>query len=72
MCGFDPGNCMQDWNQLQTSKVRTTCVRSRFEWVASSLKTKTLLLHVFMGKPEGEEPLGGPRRRWEDNMKRDL
>jgi hypothetical protein len=22
-----------------------------------------------MGKPEGERPLGRPRRRWEDNIK---
>jgi hypothetical protein len=25
-----------------------------------------------MGKPEGKTPLGGPRRRWEDNIKMDL
>ena len=25
-----------------------------------------------MGKPEGKRPLGGPRRRWEDNIKMDL
>ena len=25
-----------------------------------------------MGKPEGERPLGRPRRRWEDNIKVDL
>ena len=25
-----------------------------------------------MGKPEGKTPLGRPRRRWEDNVKRDL
>ena len=23
-------------------------------------------------KPEGKRPLGGPRRRWEDNIKMDL
>jgi hypothetical protein len=27
---------------------------------------------VFVGKPEGMRPLGRPRRRWEDNIKRDL
>ena len=26
----------------------------------------------FGGKPEGKRPLGRPRRRWEDNIKRDL
>ena len=27
---------------------------------------------VFVGKPEGKRPLGRPRRRWEDNIKKDL
>jgi hypothetical protein len=27
---------------------------------------------VFVGKPEGKWSLGRPRRRWEDNIKRDL
>ena len=27
---------------------------------------------VLMGKPEGKRPLGRPRRRWEDNIKKDL
>jgi hypothetical protein len=26
---------------------------------------------VLMGKPEGKRPHGGPRRRWEDNIKMD-
>ena len=27
---------------------------------------------VLVGKPEGQRPLGRPRRRWEDNIKMDL
>ena len=27
---------------------------------------------VLVGKPEGKEPLGRPRRRWEGNNKMDL
>jgi hypothetical protein len=27
---------------------------------------------VLVGKPEGKRPLGRSRRRWEDNIKRDL
>jgi hypothetical protein len=27
---------------------------------------------VLVGKPEGERPLGTPRRKWEDNIKMDL
>jgi hypothetical protein len=27
---------------------------------------------VLVGKPKGNKPLGRPKRRWEDNIKRDL
>jgi hypothetical protein len=27
---------------------------------------------ILVGKPEGERPLGRPRRRWVDNFKMDL
>jgi hypothetical protein len=27
---------------------------------------------ILVGRPEGRRPLGGPRRRWEDNIKIDL
>jgi hypothetical protein len=27
---------------------------------------------ILVGRPEGRQPLGGPRRRWEDNIKMDL
>jgi hypothetical protein len=27
---------------------------------------------ILVGKPEGKRPLGRPRRRWEDNVNRDL
>jgi transcription termination factor 2 len=30
------------------------------------------LHQVLVGKPEGKRPLGRPRRRWEDNLRRDL
>jgi hypothetical protein len=28
--------------------------------------------NILVGRPEGRRPLGRPRRRWEDNIKRDL
>jgi hypothetical protein len=31
-----------------------------------------MCLKIVVGKPEGKRPLGRPRRRWEDNIKRDL
>jgi hypothetical protein len=27
---------------------------------------------ILVGKPEGKRPLGRPRRRWENNIKKDL
>jgi len=27
---------------------------------------------ILVGKPEGNRPLGRPRRRWEDNIKMDF
>jgi len=27
---------------------------------------------VLVGKPEGKRPLGRPRRRWVDNIRKDL
>jgi hypothetical protein len=27
---------------------------------------------VMVGKPEGKRPPGRPRRKWEDNIKKDL
>ena len=39
----------------------------------SSLEEEGRGVHkVLVGKPEGEGPLGRPRRRWEDNIKMDL
>jgi hypothetical protein len=35
-----------------------------------SVYTSNIPLSV--GRPEGNRPLGGPRRRWEDNIKMDL
>jgi hypothetical protein len=30
------------------------------------------LYRVLVGKPEGRRPLGRPRRRWEDGIRKDL
>jgi len=32
----------------------------------------TCVYRVLVDRPEGERPLGRPRRRWEDNIKMDL
>jgi hypothetical protein len=28
--------------------------------------------NILVGKPEGKKPLGRPKRRWEDNIRKDL
>jgi len=35
----------------------------------STYKGEKRLIQGFGGRPEGNEPLGRPRRRWEDNIK---
>ena len=40
-------------------------------YVASMWKRRGVCT-VLVGKPEGKRPLGGPRRRWEDNIKMDI
>jgi hypothetical protein len=33
---------------------------------------KRNVYRLLVGKPEGKRPLGRPRRRWVDNIKRDF
>jgi hypothetical protein len=56
--------------------------RNKFEfsrwWVASPLAQPPKLENhpnvygILVGKPEGNRPLGRPRRRWKDGIKMDL
>ena len=43
-------------------------------WVghAAHMGEESGVHRVLVGKPEGNTPLGRPRRRWEDNIKMDL
>jgi hypothetical protein len=36
------------------------------------MEVKRNAYRILVGKPEGKTPLGGPRRRWMDNIKIDL
>ena len=38
----------------------------------STYEERRGVYRVLAGKPEGNRPLGRPRRRWEDNIKMDL
>jgi hypothetical protein len=49
-------------------------IKSRMRWAGHVVRMveKRGVHKVLMGKPEGERPLGRPRRRWEDNIRMDL
>jgi hypothetical protein len=49
--------------------VRVT--KSRIRWVGhvARMAERRSVYRVLVGKPEGQSPLGRPRRRWEDNIK---
>jgi hypothetical protein len=42
------------------------------KYVISLNNCNDIFVWVLMGKPEGTRPLGRFRRRWKDNIKRDL
>jgi hypothetical protein len=45
----------------------------RMKWAGNVARmVKRNAYRMLVGKPEGKEPLGRPRRRWEDNIKMDL
>jgi hypothetical protein len=39
---------------------------------ACSMEESRGVYGVLVGKPEGKRPLGIPKRRWEDTIKKDL
>ena len=39
---------------------------------ACSLEEGRSAFKILTGKPTGKRPLGRPRRRWEDNIRKDL
>jgi hypothetical protein len=49
-------------------------VKSRLRWAGpvARMGEGRGVHRVLVGKPEGKRPLGRPRRRWADNIKRDL
>ena len=46
--------------------------KMRWEGHVACMGQRESCTQVLVGKPEGKWPLGRPRRRWEDNIKRDL
>ena len=46
----------------------------RLRWAGhvARMGEKRRLYSILVGRPDGKRPLGRPRRRWEDNIRRDL
>jgi hypothetical protein len=46
--------------------------RMRWAGHVAGMEEGRCVYKVLVGRPEGKRPLGRPRRRWEDNIRRDL
>ena len=46
--------------------------RMRWTWHVARIGENRGVFRVLVGKPEGNRPLGRPRRRWEDDIKMNL
>jgi hypothetical protein len=55
-------------------KIGMSVVSRRMRWAGhvGRMGEERGVHRVLVGKPEGKRPLGRPRRRWEDNINRDL
>jgi hypothetical protein len=49
-----------------------TSRRRRWEGHVTGMGEKLNAYRILVGKPEGNRPLGRPRRRWVDNIEKDL
>jgi hypothetical protein len=46
--------------------------RPRWAGLVAHVRERRGAYRALVGKPEGRRPLGGPWRRWKDNIKMDL
>jgi hypothetical protein len=72
-----------EWRKLHNEELIYLCsspvivrvIKSRrMRWAGhvARMVERMGVYRVLVGKPEGNRPLGRPRRRWEDNIKMDL
>ena len=53
-------------------KISTNASTSRWAGHVARMGEEKGVYRVLVGKPEGRRPVGRPRRRWVDNIRRDL
>ena len=72
-----------DWRRLHNEEINVLyrspnivrVIKSRrMRWAGhvARMGEERGVYRVFVGKPEGERPLGRPRRRWVDNIRMDM
>ena len=65
----------EELNDLYSSPNIVRVIKSRrMGWAGhlACVGERRGVYRVLVGKPEGNRPLGKPRRRWEDNIRTDL
>ena len=65
----------EELNDLYSSPIVVGVIKSRrMRWAGhvARIGERRGVYRVLVGKPEGERPLGRPKRRWENNIKMDI
>jgi hypothetical protein len=64
----------REWRKLNNEEFVWVIKSRRIRWAGhvARMGERRSVYRVLVGKPEGKTPLGRPRRRWEDNIKKDL
>jgi len=62
----------EELNDIYSSPIIVWVIKSgRMRWArhVARMDERRGVYRVLLGKPEGNKPLGRPRRRWEENIK---